>query len=352
MQIGFGVVFRWFAVLAAIVEDFAQWRRTRKSVLIRKQGDAFVIEKVSKTGASTIAQVPLDSVLPANIAQSLHKHAIDFELADSEVVARSLTVPSQAKDVLPGIVRNQIERLSPWPLSKTVYGFEAMKSETNAQNVDVSILMSSQKTIEGLRDQLAASNLAPNRFIARRDPAEREALALWTRASAKEGEANANLPRLIAAAVAVFVLLSAGATVWALIDASTIWTERDDIAERAHSLRQNSASSGTLSPASAGSQSERAWAMKENTPAAVMILNALSSALPDSAYLTELSLERAVVKITGLSNDPPPLINALQQSGQFTGAHFVAATTKDPEKGGYRFSIEAQAAPQNKSAGD
>jgi general secretion pathway protein L len=354
MQIGVGLIFRWFAILASVVEDFARWRRVRNSVVIKKRGDDFIVERILDAERAPIAKIPASSILPTDVAQRLRNHAIDFELDDSEVVARRLTVPFQAKDVLSGIVRNQIERLSPWPFDKTAYGFEMMKNEANRQSLDVSVLMASQKTIDGLRDQLSASNVSPERFVSRIDRDGEEAtLALWTRATREGSWGRANAPRLIAAGVAAFVLLSASITAWALIDASAIWGDRDDVAARARALRQNSASSAAT-PATKGSErrSEHAWAMKENTPAAVMVLDALASALPDNAYLTDLSLERAAVRITGLSNDPPPLIDALQQSGRFTGVHFFAATTKDPEKGGYRFSIEAQAAAPNKSAGD
>jgi general secretion pathway protein L len=352
MQIGVGLIFQWFAILASIIEDLGQWRRARRSLVIKKQADSFVIEQVSDGGTASIVEIPQGSVLPKEVAHRLRNHTIDFELGGSEVVARRLTVPSQAKDVLPGIVRNQIERLSPWPFAKTIYGFAPVKNEANRQSLDVWVLMTSQRTIDGLRDRLAASDLSPHRIVAR-SGGDQEALALWTRASGRESSVRANAPRLIAAAFAAFVLLSASVTAWALIDASAVWEQHDDAAARARSLRQNSASSSAATPAAgSGSQGARAWTMKENTPAAVMIIDALARALPDNAYLTDLNLEHAAVRITGLSIDPPPLINALQQSGRFTGARFFAATTKDLEKGGYRFNIEAQAAPPTKSTGD
>src|ERR1700759_2341242 len=127
MQIGVGLIFRWFAILASLVDDFAQRRRARRTVVVKAQGDSFVVERVSGADRTPIASVPMRSSLPADAAQRLRNYAIDFELGDTDVVSRRLTVPAQARDVLPGIVRNQIERLSPWPLAKTAYGFEAMK---------------------------------------------------------------------------------------------------------------------------------------------------------------------------------------------------------------------------------
>ena len=61
--------------------------------------------------------------------------------------------------------------------------------------------------------------------------------------------------------------------------------------------------------------------------------------------MTELTLERATLRVSGLAADAPPLIAALEQSGKFAGAHFFATTTKDADSGRYKFSVEARVAP-------
>jgi general secretion pathway protein L len=352
MQIGVGLILRWLTILAGLVEDCVQWRRARNSVVVRKRGDEFVVERVSKGETSAMASVAAGSALSTDVGHTLRDNAVDFELDDSEVISRRIIVPSQAKDVLAGIVRNQIERLSPWPMAKTVYGFEAAKSAANEKGLDVRILMTSRRTIEHLCEQLAASNLAPRRIIARTSLDQQSAPAiLWSRSTGKDGEKTADLPKFIAATLAALIFLSVGVTTWALLSADDIWAGRDELAAREHSLRKGDVSSAK-GPADVASQPERAWAMKQNAPAAVMVVEALARTLPDNAYLIDLSLERAVVRMTGLSPDAPPLISALQQSGQFSGAHFFAATTKDPDRAAYRFSIEAQAGAQLKFAGE
>jgi general secretion pathway protein L len=353
MQIGVGLILRWLAILASLVEDFVQWRRARNAVVVRKRGDEFVVERVSNGESSVMAQVAVGSALSTGVAQTLRDYAIDFELDDSEVVSRRIVVPSQAKDVLPGIVRNQMERLSPWPAAKTIYGFEAARSATSEKGFDVRILMASHRMIEHLCERLAASNLAPRRIIARTGLDRQSApVALWSLSTGRDGVKTARLPRLIAAALATLVVLSIGVTTWALLAASDAWAERDELVAREHAFRKEKVSAAPKGPADAANQPRRAWAMKENAPAAVLVLEALARAFPDNAYLIDLSLERAIVRVTGLSPDAPPLINALQQSGQFSGVHFFAATTKDPERASYRFNIEAEVAPQLKLPGN
>jgi general secretion pathway protein L len=92
--------------------------------------------------------------------------------------------------------------------------------------------------------------------------------------------------------------------------------------------------------------------MKENAPASVMVLETLSRALPDSAYLTEFSLEGPTLRITGFAANAPALIEALERSKRFSGARFFAATTKGADGELYRFNIEAQVAPNLELIGD
>jgi len=51
-----------------------------------------------------------------------HGHFITLELPTDEIVVQRINVPAQAREFLAGIVRNRIDRLSPWPADQVVYG--------------------------------------------------------------------------------------------------------------------------------------------------------------------------------------------------------------------------------------
>jgi general secretion pathway protein L len=345
MRIGAGLI-SWFKTLAAIVDDLRQWRRDRRSAVVRREGERFIVRRALEANAAVVAAVAVGTPLPSDVARSLRNHSVNFELGAADVVTRFLTVPVQAKDVLPGIVRNQIERLSPWPIAKAAYGFDAVKSKQDSGSLDVRISILPRKTIDAICDQLAISALTPHRIVARAGGDDAGPfLTLWTRPSAVRRSTAIEAWQGIAAALGALLAISTAATLWAFVSANELGAERDDVAARAQAFRQPGSSSAAKALLASQSPGQRAWTMKESAPAAVMIIEALTKALPDDAYLTELSLERANLRVSGFAADAPPLIAALEQSGRFSGAHFFAATTKDAESGRYKFNVEARVAP-------
>jgi general secretion pathway protein L len=80
----------------------------------------------------------------------------------------------------------------------------------------------------------------------------------------------------------------------------------------------------------------------------VIVLEALSRALPDSAYLTEIRLENATLRMVGLADDAPGLLVPLEQSGHLSGVHFSSPTTRGSDDKSSRFSIEAHVEPRSK----
>jgi general secretion pathway protein L len=327
----------WLEELAAALAEFGQRRQARRTVALRQEGERLVARRSIEADAPVLAAVARGERLPDN---ALRKSFINFELGPADFVTRRLMVPAQARDVLAGIVQNQLDRLSPWPSASVVYGFDAAPDKNDPKSLDVRLLVSSRKTIEAVRSRLAESGASPDRITAA-GPGDAP-LTLWTRPAAGPGARFFASPKSVAAALATFLIVSAATTLWAALSAGALNAEQAEIAARIDAVRRHVSAHATSAPTPSRNPAEQAWALKETSPTALATLETLTKALPDSAYLAELSLERSTLRVTGFAADPPPLIAALEKTDRFSGAHFFAATTKNADNGLYRFAIETQ----------
>jgi Tfp pilus assembly protein PilN len=350
---------------------------------------------------------------------------------------RRIAVPAQAREFLPGIVRNQIERLSPWYADQVVYGFDADVDEEDAATLDVRVLIALRTVIDKARDELAAAGLRVDRIVARQpsDPAPhgqghrtwrgppapspglpgqgafgklklaieglwRSALSrpppspatqaedgresaglsphagngrgqkkqlpalpadearmagrsvtLWSRLADVSPEHLARTVRRVGAGVAAAVAASLALSLWAISSAASLGGESEEVEARVRTLQRQIQGPTAQSLASL-SPSERAWYAKETAPTAAIVVEALSRALPDGAYLTELRLENSTLRIIGFANDAPSLIAPLEHSGHLTDVHFFAPTTRGANDTLFRFNIEAHVEPHFKIAED
>src|SRR5438445_1152873 len=116
---------------------------------------------------NVIATVPPGAEVSADVLRAAHNSFVVLEFPADKVVMRRITVPAQARKFLSGVIRNQIERLSPWPANGVVYGFAAEAGAGDAAVVEVRILMAARTDVDAARQDLAALGLPVDRIVAR-----------------------------------------------------------------------------------------------------------------------------------------------------------------------------------------
>jgi general secretion pathway protein L len=146
-----------------------------------------------------------------------------------------------------------------------------------------------------------------------------------------------SLPRLLRG-----ILLATGAAAAALLLVSA-YLENAMQSEQSELQRQISQRRAALrlDPNATGSAMGLLAKRKQTTPSSVMVLEAISRALPDTTYVTELRIEGDKVQVVGMTQDAPSLIRLMEQSPQFSRATFFAPTTRAANEPGERFHIEA-----------
>lgn len=343
MKVG-AIVWAWLDALASALLVWREGRRARQGLLIASEDASWVVRPMGQGGESLPSAVAKGTLVPPELMRHARKGLVTFEL--KEIVVRRIQVPAQAREFLSGIVRNQIERLSPWQASETVYGFDATPNGDDTATLNVRILMTSRGVIGAARDQVGAIGLRVDRIVAH-EPRGGVPVTLWSQSS----HAQPNLQRArwaVGLAVGVTIVLSLGVSGWALRSAAALEEQRDAVRMRQRQVQAAFTPQAlrSLPPA------QRVWALKRTVPAAVLVLEALSRALPDQAHLTEFALDNGSVRLSGLAGDAPALLSPLERSGFFTDVHFFAPTTRYADGVRFVFHIQAQVAPHLDLAGD
>ena len=333
----------WIDNLNAVLVSLRETWRARRTLVIAREDARFVIRQEAATKHADGTASPSELSSARTLAAAARRRFVTFELAAEELVLQRIQVPARAREFLAGIVRNQIDRLSPWPSDQVLFGFDAEASRQDPAQLDARVMMTSRAHVEAVRRELAALGVEVDRITAREPgAADMPPVTLWS--SFERGQEGRSGRRPVAVAVLAVLGLSLGLSAWALASAVAIRTDSNDVAEHS-ALVQRQLESGRAGGGAVLNASERAWNEKATKPPAVVILDTLSQALPDTAYVTELSLQKTTLRIVGLTSDAPALLSPLEQSKQFAGAHFFAPTTRGPDGTLFWFHIEAQVAP-------
>lgn len=340
------ILMRWIEVLARLLLGWREAWRARRSLIVSHNAGGFVIRQVGTHREQVLYTVPAGIPVAQNVVSAARKGLVVLELPFENVISRRISIPAKAQEFLPGIIRNQIDRLSPWQMDQAVYGFAAETSRNDPAALDVRIMITSRTIIDAARAEIGSIGLAPDRIIVDDGHGKSTTpVALWSRVADAPREGIKRACRFMGLGLGGYVGLSLALTVWAMVSTASIRDQSDDIEARTKAVRHQlqgvrSASANTsLGPA------ERAWIAKQTAPSAVVLFEALSQALPDAAYLTELQFEHATVRMIGLASDAPSLIAPLERSRHFTGVHFFGPTTRGSAANRYQFQIEAHVEP-------
>lgn len=345
------IVMRWIDGLARLLLDWQEGRRARHWLKVTQERDRLTVQQMKGRKQVSLGAVPAGTAMPTDIARAAEKSFIVLELAADEIISRRMTVPAKARDLLPGIVRNQIERLSPWRASHAAYGFD-VQATVDATSLDVRVLITSRAQLEDACSRLGARGLRIDRVVAGDHLADAAApVTLWSRLADAPETSLARARWTIGGALAATVCMTLVVSLWAFIAAASADGESEGVAARIATLQRQvrgvvpQQAIATLAPA------ERAWALKETSLVTVVVIEAVSRALPDTSYLTELNLDGTTLRIVGLADDAPSLIALLEQSGHLRDVRFFAPTTRGADGKRFVFHIEARVEPHQKIDG-
>ena len=279
---------------------------------------------------------------PSNgLARMFAGNRVELSLQSRRFLFSPLELPGRAAEFLPGIVRTQIDRLTPWSPTDAAFGW----SEPEKAGTD-RITLTVAATAHALlaRYVEAIERAGAHSIVVRALSPQGAAIKVLERSGRSRLDLGA-MRRALVTILAVAVGLAASTMALSGFIGAGFDARQEELAGR---IAQARAAAVTARDAG-GSSNTKAMRMletrKRNDPSSLIALEMLSRILPDHTYVTELRVEGNKLRLTGITRDAPSLIGLIEQSPRFSRATFFAPTTRLPSEPGERFHIEAQIQP-------
>jgi general secretion pathway protein L len=278
----------------------------------------------------------------SDLANAAKGSRLELVLRPNRFLVRPLELPARATDFIEGIVRVQIDRLTPWTAAEAVFGC-GTPAPAGPGKIVTTIAATTRATTDPYIAGLGTLHPASVSVFTRAGEATGDLIKVFDQQARGllDRQRLSRLLRLSLAGLAAAAVLSttAGAFIGNYLD-----SRRDELNSELNARRV------ALRLDRDGSERSPLALLarrKHGNQSSVVAIEELSRVLPDNTYVTELHIDGGTLQITGVTQDAPSLIRLLEQSPHFTRATFFAPTTRAPSDPGDRFHIEAKLEPVN-----
>jgi general secretion pathway protein L len=342
-------VSRWIdQVAATVVETIECFRPRHLYRLVEQEDGAFVLQGALQSEVPGWPGRPFaifgeqaDPAVLAKLGGVLHGSQVELILLPKHFMFRQLELPRRAAEFLDGIVRAQIDRLTPWSTADAAFGWHP-SAQSGTDRMAIIIAATARTLIAPFVSAISAFGVDLITVSAALDEPQPDIPAIKV-GEHKIGKAAdlRRVRRILAGLLSAAGVLSSVSVMASVIAGGAIEARRDDVASRI-AERRATLQSGHDKMSTAALGLER---RKHETPSSAIVIEALSRILPDDTYLTELRILGDKVQIVGITHDAPALIRLIEQTSHFTKATFFAPTTRTKAEPGEHFSIEAHIEP-------
>jgi len=282
---------------------------------------------------------------PPQIEAALRGSRVELLLRPDRFVFKPLDLPQRAGEFLDGVVRAQIDRLTPWSADRAAFGFSA-PVEASSGRIVVTVAATAKAMLAPVMQAFTGRGAHCVTVSVSPPDAAPTAPAITIMEQNVAGILSMRMARrFLLVGLACCGLMAATAGIAATIVNGKLEARQDQLA-RHIAERRAVALSARNAPDDPPKAAERALAQRKNaSPSAVIALEVLSQILPDHTYVTELRIEGDKLRLTGITHDAPGLIRLIERTRQFTQATFFAPITRSQSATGDQFNIEARLEP-------
>jgi general secretion pathway protein L len=342
---------RWIDCVAAAIVAMRGWFVASRPVEFIEEGDGeFSLRTGGKDAGSRarpeagrirIMDGKVAGKVPGALAAKLKACRAELVLQPGRFMFRPLELPRRAGEFLDGIVRSQVDRLTPWSPAEAAFGWSP-PTDAGDDRITVTVAATARALITPLVE--AVAGLGADSIVVSTHAPSPASAAVAIKVFEHMVRGALELRRVRRALMAVLIaagLVASAAVAAQIVVGDDLEARQLDVGRRI-AARRMALRAGDASGDTALAALER---RKHETPASVIVLEALSQILPDHTYVTELRITGDKMQVVGVTRDAPSLIRLIEQSSQFARATFFAPTTHSPTEPGEHFHIEAHIEP-------
>lgn len=269
-----------------------------------------------------------------------------LRISPSDVVRKTIRVPEAAADLMDSVVENKIETIVPWAQENTYYSYHILAQDSAANDqIDTEIIATTKQLVDGVLERARSVGLSPRAVDFASTPSSTSVVQLLglepDPIARTASRLNLGLGALVLCAIATSAF---GA--WQVWDFQSQYDDLDGkivtAMTRVEEVKRLNEENEKFKE-----QRERLAKRKIDNRPVMTLIEALSRALPDTAYLEELEIHDNEARILGKAADPTGLIGILESTPEFEDVRFAAPTTREEGQTLGTFSIVGKVQAEN-----
>lgn len=336
---------RWMDAVAAFVLAILRRATSPGGVELTEEEDgAFTLRKGAKSTRVRIADGAIVGADADDLQRMLRGGGVSIVLRPDHFLLRPLELPRRAAEFLEGVVRAQIDRLTPWTAAEAAFGWSKPR-DAGPDRIAVTVAATARALVAPYAQAAIALGARAVTISATLPDADETGGPIKVFEQVIGATLDAARVRRAAVALLAIAVLAAGASLVASTVVTAGLEARQNELARRIAERRAAIRSGRERTDVASTPLRMLERRKYESPSTVIVLEALSQLLPDHTYATELRIEGDKLRLIGITRDAPGLIRLIEQNPMFSRATFFAPTTRAPSDPGERFHIEARIEP-------
>lgn len=288
-------------------------------------------------------------------ALARHRNATVLVLGEDDALTLVDVLPGAAEADIARIMAHKLDVLTPWS-AEQCYTAQKVLGRRRDGMLEVLVAAAARGRIDELLRQLAAADVAPVAVdVALDADGQRSAGVDLLSGPSPERRGRTLLVALLTLVVAA-VAAGAGWAGWQIYQRQRLIGEQNRLTgELEQRLGDMPALRGRIDALRA--QADFFAADRRGRPSPLVVLEALSRLLPDTVWLTEVTLDGTELSIAGMAEDSSALIPLVEAAPEFAQVRFLAPSTKVTVRGAdgaerevERFSLRAVVEPATGTA--